>query len=298
MAENTIDVTEHSVVSDYTAIGEIVNQALKKDLKDIEINNGISTGFKLLDKEVLGFQNGQLNTISVKPGMGKTALMLSIASNIAIKKNHSIAIFSLERSKQKITNRIIESETGLSVNNLLNRDIKDSENDHLQTLLSNIAKASIFIDDTTVLSHNEICKRANELKRNEYVELIIIDYLELLVSNIADETAREKQLDIIVNSLKILAKELNIPILLFSQHNKVIDADKLTEKPTLNLLPDYIVESSDVILFLHRNDIYCKPNGKSSKGNVVEVIIAKNRNITDISVVPLRYIDSIAKFTD
>lgn len=298
MTENIIDTTEQSVVSDFTSIGEIVNQALKKDQKEIKINNGISTGFTVLDKEISGFKNGQLNTISVKPGMGKTALLLSIASNLSIKRNHSIAIFSLERNKQKITNRIIESETGLSVNNVVNRKFEASYEDHLQTLLSNIAKANIFIDDKAVLSHNEICTKATELKRSNNIELIIIDYLELLVDNIVDKDAREKQLKIIMQSLNLLAKELNIPFLLFSQYNSLTEDFETKKKPSLNLLPEYISDFSDVVIFLHRSDLYSKPNGNNSHTHTVELVVSKFGNMLEPKYIPLKYIDSIAKFIE
>jgi replicative DNA helicase len=298
MAENTLEVTEQSTVTDFTSIRNVVNQALNIGLKQSSFENGISTGFDLLDREINGFQNGLLTTIAVKPGMGKTALMLSIATNLALKSNHSIALFSAERSKEQITKRIIESETGMSLNKIINGKFKAEEKEYYNTLIKNIAKSQLFINDATDLTHDDICKKAVSFYRNHYVDLIIVDYLELIASGNSENIPHEEQLRVVVESLQLLARELNVPVLLFSQYQDSPIGFTSDKRPSFDDVPAYLSELSDVVLYLYRCDLYNKPVVGNSKGNPVEIIVAKNKELTSNTSVLLRYIESIAKFTD
>ena len=297
MAENTLDVTEQSVVSDFSPIGQLIDQALQNKTHCKIIEDGIPSGFNLLDKEIQGFKNGTLTTIAVKPGMGKTALMLSITSCLAIKNNYSIALFSAERSKEKIAKRIIESETGMSVININKGALKASESDHLELLLSSIAKANIFICDKEGVTYNEICEKAFALKGSKRIDLVIIDMLELV--NIVKHGAgqSEETLKETLQALKNLAKDLNIPVLAFTQY--YASGDSGTKAPqVLNNIRKLITDYSDILLLLHRPDVFGSSNGTKIKGSPVEIIVAKNRNNYPNSVVPVKYIESIAKFVD
>ncbi len=297
MTENTLEVTEQSAVADFSTLEDVVNQTLGQGFKVKPIENGISSGFEILDKEIGGLQNGNLTTIIVKPGMGKTALLLSIATNLALKKDHSIAIFSAERSKERIAKRIIESETGMSLNNIQNGKFKAEDKEHINTLINTIAKSNIFINDSTELTHFELCQKAINLKQLNDVKLIIVDYLEL-ISTVSNETMPiEEKFRIIVESLKELARDLNIPVLLFSQQQ--LYSGIISEvKPDFNDIPQYLNELSDVVLFLHRCDLYNKPVVGNSKGKPVEIIVAKNKEVSPNKTLTIRYIESIAKFTD
>ncbi len=175
MKENPHDVTEQSEVFEFTSIGEIINQTLPKNIKEENMTNCLSTGFLEIDKVILGLQKGHLVTIAVRPGMGKTAFLLSIANNVAIKNHHSVAIFTSERSSQKIANRIIESETGMSVYKITDKNFNLSRKDHILNIISNIAKAKIFVDDTPYISIGELVKKSRQLKFINNVDLIIID---------------------------------------------------------------------------------------------------------------------------
>jgi replicative DNA helicase len=296
MEQNTLEITERSEVFEFTSLRTMVNQALQQKFGENQITNGLSSGFKDIDKVISGFKKGQLTTIAVKPGMGKTALMLSIANNVAIKNNHSVAIFSPERSSTKITNRLIESETGMSLQKLLKGKLKPSERDHMLSLVSYIAKANMFIDDTPALSVDELISKSRQLKIMHNIDLIIIDYLELLSTSITDSDSREDQLSKIVHVIKDIAKELNVPIVLFSQIPGSY-AGNVPQRPSLKDLPVFLSELSDVIMFLHRADLYSR-NYRSDDLNLVEVIIGKYDNQKNENVVPLRYIESLAKFTD
>lgn len=297
MEQNTLEITEQLAVSEFASIRDLVNQTLKKEFGENLVPNGLSTGFKSLDEVTGGFQKGQLSVFAVNPGMGKTAFLLSIANNLAIKDNNSVAIFSSERSNLKITNRLIETETGMSLEKLQNGDFKASERDHVLSLVGSIAKAKIFLDDTPALSIDEIVPKARQLKHQHNVDLIIIDYLELLTTSIVDTDSRAEQLNKIVHAIKDIARELNVPIVLFSQMPGGYAGAGNVIRPSLNDLPVYLSEVSDTLMFLYRSDLYAQPENNPGKG-MVEVIVAKCNNMNQQTVVPLRFIESIAKFVD
>jgi replicative DNA helicase len=297
MEQNTLEVTEQSAVSEFASIRDMVNLALRKDFGQELVSNGLSTGFKCLDKVTGGFQKGQLTCIAVHPGMGKTAFLLSIANNLAIKNNHSVAIFSSERSNQKITNRLIETETGMSVEKLQKGHFKASEKDHILSRVGSIAKAKIFLDDTPALSISELVPKARLLKIKHNVELIIIDYLELLTTSILDTESRSEQLSRIVQTIKEVARELNIPVVLFSQIPGSYLGTENSAKPSLKVLPVYLSEIADLVMFLHRSDLYPRHKEYPGKG-MVEVIVAKNQDLNQQTSVPLTFIESISKFVD
>ena len=296
MEQNTLDVTERSEVFEFASLRDLVNQALHQNFGEIQLNNGLTTGFRELDEAIQGLKKGQLSTIAVRQGMGKTALMLSMANNIAVKNNHSVAIFSPERSSKKITNRLIESETGMSLDRLVNGKLKASERDHMYSLVSHIAKANIFLDDTPNPSVDELLKKARQLKISNNIELIIIDYLELLSSGYDQNDTRQEELGRIVAALKDIAAELNIPVLLFSQLPGFYPSN-IMQKPSLKEIPVFLAEISDVVMFLHRSDM--KPNGVANQAHdLVELVIGKFNGQKSEQIVELRFIESLAKFTD
>jgi len=297
MEQSTLEVTERSEVFEFARLRDLVNQALHKNFGEATLSTGLTTGFRSLDQEINGFKKGELATISVKPGMGKTALMLSIANNVAIKNNHPVAIFSSERSSSKITNRLIESETGMSLDKLVKGNMKPSERDHMYSLVNSIAKADIFLDDSPNLSIDELQRKARHLKFSLNAELIIIDYLELMTTSIFDNSPREEQLSNIVRAVQKVARELNIPILLFSQMPGYFPRNN-QKKPSINDIPVYISGFSDTVLFLHRSDLNSQTGEGFTSSDIVEVIIGKFNNQSDDRVVELRYIESLAKFTD
>ena len=295
MRENSPDITEQSEVFEFIRIGEIIDQALQKKTTKENSFDGLSTGFFEIDKVISGLQKGQLITIAVRPGMGKTAFLLSMANNIAIRNNNSIAIFSSERSSLKITNRIIESETGMSVGKLKSSDISHFEKDHLNDIINNIAKAKIFLDDTPSISVEELVKKSRQLKCIHNVDLIVIDYLELLSTYSSSDNGREEQLNTIVHTLKSIAEELNIPIVLFSQLQGLGLEYNFSKKPSITDIPVVLSEISDVVMFLHRYDFIGKAGRKSEN---VEMIIARHDNQNKDTVVPLKYLETIAKFAN
>lgn len=297
MELNTLDVTEQPEVFAFTSIRDLVNQTLPEKFNPAGGLNGLSTGFRALDNATGGLVKGQLITVAVKPGMGKTAFLLSVVNNMAVKNDYSVAVFSAERSNQKMTNRLIESETGMSLDKIQNGTFKASERDHMHSLLSGIAKANIFFDDTPALSIDELVKKCRQLKLKHHADLIIIDYLELLSTHIADPKSRAEQLSAIVQQIREAGRELNTPILLFSQMQGSFAGFGTAKRPSLRDIPVYLSEQSDMMMFLHRSDLGLT-NGKQPGKAVVEIIVAKHHDPEKQTIVPLAFIESIAKFAD
>lgn len=297
MEQNTLEVTEQTEVFAFASIRELVNQTLQKNFGKSDYLNGLSTGFKALDQATGGFQKGQLITIAVKPGMGKTAFLLSLANNMAIKNNYSVAIFSAERSNEKMTSRLIESETGMSLEKLQYGSLKPSEQDHMYSLVSSIAKANIYFDDTQALSVDDLVRRCRQLKLKHNADLIIIDYLELLSTHISDPDSRNEQLSRIVKRIREVAHELNLPVLLFSQTPAPFPSFGQVKTPSLKDLPVFLSELSDMVIFLHRSGL-TPTNGHAPGKAMVDMIVAKHVDVSRQTTVPIAFIESIAKFVD
>ena len=296
MKINTLEVTEQPEGLGFTSMRNLVNQTLEKDLETMLQPGNIPSGFRALDKCLGGFKKGQLYIVAVKPGMGKTAFLLSIANNMAIKDDYAVAIFSSERSNLKMTKRIIESETGMSLEKLQSGIFKESEKDHLRSLLSYIAKAKIFIDDTASIALDDLARKAVQLKDGLGTDIIIVDYLELITVTESATTDRPAQLAEILDQLKALAHKLDIPVLIFTQSAAMVNGQGNSAEPSAFGLPGFLQKASDVLMLLHRNDafpVYTK-SGKSA----VELKIIKKGSPEEEYMVPLHFIGSIEKFAD
>ncbi len=296
MKINTLEVTEQPEGLGFASMRKLVNQTLNKDFGTMLRPGAIPTGFSALDKCLGGLQKGQLYTVAVKPGMGKTAFLLSIANNMAIKDDYAVAIFSAERSNIKMTKRIIESETGMSLDKLQSGTFKESESDHIQSLLSYIAKAKIFIDDTTSISVDDLVSKAIQLKDAFSADIIIVDYLELIDAAEKGSAERPGQLAEILERLRNLAVEHNIPVLVFSQSASMINGHGYPKDPSALGLPGFLQKASDVLMLLHRNDAF--PVQVGSGKSAVELKIIKKVTPEEEYIVPLHFIGSIEKFAD
>jgi len=296
---NTIDATERETVFAFASIRDLVNQTLKITTPSIHpISQGLTTGFQKIDQIISGFHKGQLTTIAVRPGMGKTAFLLSFVNNLAIKSNFSVAVFSAERSSEKMTSRLIETETGMSVEKLKRGSLKDSERDHMMSMVNNIAKAKIFLDDTPALSLDEFVKKSRQLKILHNVDIIFVDYLELLTTSIIDPDSRNEQLSKIVSGIKNMAAELNVPVVLFSQLPHVYEVAAAKSRPSLKDLPVFLAELSDVAMILHRPGSFPDSISEQDAKGMVELVVVRNGQNDETAIVPLRFVESIAKFVD
>ncbi len=256
---------------------------------------GVETGFTDLDYKTSGFHNSDLIIIAARPAMGKSAFAINIATHAAVNNNVPVAIFNLEMSKEQVANRILCSEAMVDSNKIRTGKIDDNEWIKLANSSGRLAEAPIYIDDTPGISIMEIRARCRKLKLEKNIGLVVIDYLQLVQGSGKKNSSREQEISEISRSLKILAKELNIPVIALSQLSR--GAEKRDDKrPMLSDLRESgaIEQDADIVMFLYRDDYY---NQDSEKKNIAEVILAKHRG-GSTGTVELLWLGNYTKFAN
>lgn len=236
---------------------------------------GIPTGFPDLDKLTAGLQNSELIIIAARPSVGKTAFALNIAQNISIRHKIPVAIFSLEMSKEQLAQRLLCSEAEVDAQKLKTASLSDSGWKRLTRSLGKLSEAPIFIDDSASITTMEMRAKARRLKIEQGLGLIIVDYMQLMQGRTNYEN-RVQEISDISRSLKTLARELDIPVIAISQLSRAIE-QRQDRMPRLSDLRESgeIEQTADLVMFIHREGYY---NPTSDKGNLAELIIAKQRN--------------------
>lgn len=258
---------------------EIVKASIQK-IEELYKNKaeitGIGTGFKKLDEMTAGLHPGEMTIIAARPSMGKTAFSLNIAQHVALRLKKTVAYFSLEMGKESMMMRMLSAESKVSMSEIRNGRIQDSAWPKLINAASALSEASIFIDDTPGVSPFEIRSRARRLKAEHGLDVIMIDYLQLM-SMKQKFNSREQEVAEISKSLKAIAKELQIPIIALAQLNRGVEG-RTEKKPMLSDLRESgsIEQDADVIMMLYRDDYYDKENPE--KQGHAEVIVGKQRN--------------------
>ena len=245
-----------------------------------EATAGTATGFRSLDRVLAGMGNSDLVIVGARPGMGKTSFCLNIGTNVAKQTKKAVAIFSLEMSAEQLVSRVISSEALIDSYSLRTGELKPEEWGHIAQAASSLSGCDILIDDTPGIS---VTKMKAKLRRVENLGLVIIDYLQLMQSDKKIEN-RTQEVSEISRSLKILAKELNVPVICCSQLSRGTEANT-NKRPMISHLRESgsIEQDADVIIFLYRDEYYKNAEGGDSvapdtEQNVAEVIIAKNRH--------------------
>lgn len=250
-----------------------------KHLMEISQNpnalTGVSTGFRDLDRYLSGLQNSDFILLAARPSVGKTALGINMAVNAA-KNGKKVGVFSLEMSKRQITQRIISMISMVNLSDIIAGKIGDEEWNQLLAKMEEIKALDLFIDDTASISLTELRAKAKRKKQEEGLDLIMIDYLQLMTTDSARVENRQQEISTISRGLKALAKELNIPILALSQLSRKTE-ERSDKKPMLSDLRESgaIEQDADVVMMLYRDDYYDKD---SELQNNLEVIIGKHRN--------------------
>ena len=237
---------------------------------------GVPTGFSELDYMTTGLHGSELILLAARPAMGKSAFALNIAANAALKSNVPVAIFNLEMSKEQLVDRILSSEAMVDSNKIRTGKLEEDDWSKLASVVGPLSEANIFIDDTPGISVMEIRTRCRKLKMEKDIGLIIIDYLQLVQgSNSRKNGSREQEIAEISRSLKILAKELNVPVIALSQLSRAVE-QREDHRPMLSDLRESgsIEQDADIVMFLYRDDYY---NKDSEDKDLTEVIIAKHR---------------------
>lgn len=256
---------------------------------------GVSTGFYDLDNVTAGLHNSDLIIVAARPAMGKSAFAINLATNAAVKSGVPAVIFNLEMSKEQVGNRILCSEALVDSNKIRTGQIEDEDWMKLAQTLGRISDAPIYIDDTPGISAMEIRAKCRKLKLEKNIGLIVIDYLQLISGSGKKNASREQEISEISRSLKILAKELNVPVIALSQLSRT--AEKRDDKrPMLSDLRESgaIEQDADIVMFLYRDDYY---NPDTEKKNVAEVILAKHRG-GSTGTVELAWLPSYTKFAN
>jgi replicative DNA helicase len=259
--------------------------------------SGVETGFSDLDEVTSGFQPSDMIILAARPGMGKTAFVLSMARNTAVMFKKGVAVFSLEMSSIQLVNRLISSETGLNQEKLRKGQLTESEWVQLNTKVKALSEAPIFIDDTPALSVYELRAKCRRLKSQYDIQLIVIDYLQLMTAG-KGEGNRQEEIAQISRSIKSIAKELHIPIIALSQLNRTVETRTSSKRPQLSDLRESgaIEQDADMVMFLYRPEYYGldEASGNTDPG-FTELIIQKHRN-GSLATVNLRFHGETTRF--
>jgi replicative DNA helicase len=262
--------------------------------------SGIPSGFTSLDRITSGWQKTDLVIVAARPSMGKTSFILSMARNMAVDHEKSVAVFSLEMSSIQLINRLILAETELGSHKIKNGRLEDWEWEHLHRKIARLDKAPMYIDDTPALSIFEFRAKCRRLKIQHDIQLVIVDYLQLMTAGVDTRGSREQEVSTISRSLKAIAKELDIPIIALSQLNRSVESRE-GKRPQLSDLRESgaIEQDADIVLFIHRPEAYGINEDESgnSLAGVAEIIIAKHRNGATGEIY-LSFRKELAKFTD
>jgi replicative DNA helicase len=255
---------------------------------------GVPTGFTDLDMKTAGLQNSDLVLIAARPGMGKTALALNIAQYAAVQKHVPVALFNLEMSKDQLVNRMLCSEVMVDSHRMRTGRLDDEDWKKIARALGPLSEAPIYIDDTPGVTVMDIRAKCRRLKLEKKLGLVVIDYLQLMRGREKAES-RQQEVSEISRSLKILAKELSVPVLTMSQLSRGPES-RSGHRPMLSDLRESgaIEQDADIVMFLYRDDYY---NPDSEKKNLAEIIIAKHRN-GSTGTIYLKWFDKYTKFAN
>jgi len=298
------DVTQGNIKKTSETAQSLVIQAKKKieDISNKEGLSGIPSGFDKLDKLTSGWQQSDLVIIAGRPGMGKTAFTLSMARNIAVNQNIAVAFFSLEMSSVQLITRLISSETGLSSEKLRTGRLQEHEWKQLNIKVKGLEKAPLFIDDTPSLSIFDLRAKARRLKSQHDIQLIIIDYLQLMTTGGSQKGGnREQEISMISRNLKALAKELNVPVLALSQLSRAVETRGGSKRPLLSDLRESgaIEQDADIVSFIYRPEYYkideWDDEEHTPTENQAEFIVAKHRN-GGLDNIRLRFVKELGRF--
>lgn len=283
---------------DFVPIRQVVMNAMDKIEKASKNNGnvtGIATGFIDLDYRTAGMQPSDLILIAARPSMGKTAFVLNIAQHIAFKLNQTVAIFSLEMSKEQLVNRLFSLESRVDSQHLRTGNLSDAEWEKLIESAGVIGKSNLIIDDTPGISISELRSKCRKYKLEHDLKIIIIDYLQLMSGSGRGSDSRQQEISDISRSLKALARELNVPVVALSQLSRAVE-QRPDHRPMLSDLRESgaIEQDADVVMFIYRDDYY---NKDTEKKGIAEIIIAKQRN-GPIGTIELVWLPDYTKFAN
>ena len=303
-AENKLfQIAHRNVKKDFASIDTVLEESMKRlrtAAQRAEGMSGLASGFRDLDNVTSGWQKSDLIILAARPAMGKTAFALSMAKNIAVNNEQPVALFSLEMSNVQLVNRLISSVCEIPGNKLRDGRLAPYEWSILDSKINALQNAPIYLDDTPSLSITEFRTKAIRLKQEHNVQLIIIDYLQLMQggSDMSRNGNREQEISLISRQLKALSKELEVPVLALSQLSRAVETRGGTKKPQLSDLRESgaIEQDADIVMCIYRPEYYqiYEDNAGSTLG-MADIIIAKHRS-GEVGEVRLKFVKQYAKF--
>ena len=292
--QKVFNISERKNSSDF----EPMNTVLERGFLEIEriFNNkgettGISSGFPELDEKTAGFQKGDMILIAARPSMGKTTFALNLAEYAALRGGKSVAVFSLEMSKEQLSYKLLCSEANVDMSKLRHGNLEDKDWENIAKASGPLAAAKIFIDDTAGTSVMDMRSKCRKLKMEHGIDMILIDYLQLMSGS--NTESRQQEVSEISRSIKALAKEMECPVIALSQLSRAPE-QRADHRPMLSDLRESgsIEQDADVVMFLYRDEYY---DTETEDKNIAELIIAKQRN-GPIGTVKLAWIGQFSKF--
>lgn len=271
------EISQHSIKQDFVHVSELLEEAYEKaaDLdSDQDAMRGISTGFSKLDNLLGGFQNSDLIILAARPSVGKSALMMDLARHAAVADGKNVGIFSLEMSNLQIMDRVLAMQVGIGLWDLRMGNLSEDSFAKLGDAMGILSESNLFIDDTPGLSINEMRTKCRRLKMEHGLDMVVIDYLQLMSGNTKEN--RVQEVSEISRFLKILAKELNIPVIAAAQLSRSIE-QRVDKRPVLSDLRESgsIEQDADIVMFLQREEM---SNPDTERKGIGDLIIAKHRN--------------------
>ena len=302
---NLFDITQKNLNRSYSKLGDLAVKAQKEleSLSKKEIGmTGVPSGFTELDRITNGWQRSDLIIVAARPGMGKTAFTLALAKNAALDYKRPVAFFSLEMSALQLTHRLMSMVAEIPGSKLRNAQLEDYEWQQLNSSVERFSDVPIFIDDTPAINIFELRAKARRLKMQHDIQMIIIDYLQLMSGTVDSKQGnREQEISNISRALKSIAKELDIPVIALSQLNRSVETRGGDKRPQLSDLRESgaIEQDADMVIFIYRPEYYKisqDAEGNSTAG-MAEIMVAKHRNGA-LANVPVKFIDRFAKFAE
>ena len=296
-AERAIfNVSEKRATKDFQSISEVLDRFfdqidyMQQHRGDVV---GVATGYTDLDQLTGGLQKSDLIIVAARPAMGKTAFALGMAHGAAVTHGKTVGIFSLEMSAEQLVQRLLSTETGVDSHRLRLGHIDDGEWDRISRAFGRLAEANIFIDDTAGAGIMDVRSKARRLQAEHGLDLVIIDYLQLMSSRRSEN--RVQEVSEISRGLKGLARELNIPVIALSQLSRAVET-RSEHKPMLSDLRESgsIEQDADIVMFIYREEKY---DENTEKKGIAEIIVAKHRN-GPVGEINLRFFDKTARFAD
>ena len=297
------EVAEGNIRKSYESMSTVMRQALD-DIEAARNNedgvSGVPSGFHDLDKITGGWQRSDMIVLAARPGMGKTAFVLSMARNMAVDHDIPVAVFSLEMSAVQLVQRLISSETEINSDKFRKGNLEEHEYQQLHSRCGKLSKAPLFIDDTPGLNIFELRAKCRRLKAQHGIDMVIIDYLQLMSAG-SDKGNREQEISSISRSIKGIAKELDVPIIALSQLSRNVETRGGDKRPLLSDLRESgaIEQDADIVAFIYRAEYYGiteHPDGIDTAG-LGELILAKHRHGA-LDTIKMKFVKNLAKFAN